>query len=471
MNIYIENSGFENFEANTVIPSNASKTELLPFQSNNSLVYKTRINDKWLLLKRIKPEFRTHPLYINAFEKEFNLGFNLDHPHIVKYLNKGTDSDGLYLLAEYIDGYSLRSIIQKNPQGISDLKLIEKILYQLLDALNYLHKQQIFHLDLKPENIIITHKGNNVKIIDLGLSGSDSYVYVSSGTKTYRSPEQLNNPENADARSDFYSLGIILLELFTGATDFSGLRKVSNRYKKIIEKCIEPLQENRIQSADEILGLLNKKSWSTTFSIVGMVLLIILSIVIGTKYFHSDKNKPIAIILPPNLKLHNNNIPILDTLPKIKAKLEIEAKAKIEAKPKTKGEQGLFKNYKLDHDALMESKRLLDSLAIANNAYLNAALPETDSIYCCKLGFRLFSNFIEQVKLYDSKPSDRSRKWVLVDIKSNCRKAYLDSLHNYLSKYQLGSVIHSKLSDLSSKYSDYSELRIDSIVWKNRIRK
>ncbi|MBI5219021.1 MAG: hypothetical protein HY958_08835 [Bacteroidia bacterium] len=74
MNLPFENSGFENIEANTVVPSNASITELFPYQSSNSIVFKTRINDKWLLLKRILPEFLEHPAYINAFKKEFNLG-------------------------------------------------------------------------------------------------------------------------------------------------------------------------------------------------------------------------------------------------------------------------------------------------------------------------------------------------------------------------------------------------------------
>ncbi|MFA6924420.1 MAG: protein kinase [Bacteroidales bacterium] len=292
MNLVTESSDFENIETNAVVPGNASIKELLPYQSNNSSVYKIRINDKWLLLKRILPEYREHPAYINALEKEFNLGFNLDHPHIVKYLNKGNDSEGLYLLSEYIDGVSLRNIIQKNPQGIEDFKLIRKIILQLLDALDYMHKQQIFHLDLKPENIVITHKGSNVKIIDLGLSCSDSYISVSSGTKKYCSPEQLNNHRNADARSDFYSLGLVFLELITGSTKLSGLKKIPSRYKKIITKCIEPLQENRYNSAEEIISILvngNRKKYFL-FGIIGLSGLIFSILFLIYFYKHSDNS-------------------------------------------------------------------------------------------------------------------------------------------------------------------------------------
>ena len=208
-----------NFGSNEIIiinPSNAIATELLPFQTSNSLVYKTCINNRWLLLKRIKPEFSTHPIYINALRKEFDIGFKVDHPHIVKYLNSGTDEKGLYLIAEFIDGTNLREVINGNPTGIRDEKYIEKNSLQILDALTYLHKHQLFHLDLKPENILITAKGNNVKLIDFGLSNDDSYKPISSGTKKYSSPEQVENPTIADARSDLYSFGIILHELCNG---------------------------------------------------------------------------------------------------------------------------------------------------------------------------------------------------------------------------------------------------------------
>jgi serine/threonine protein kinase len=176
-------SEFETGNENTLIPINSNYIELLPFKSSVNLVYKIKINNKWLLLKRIVPEFREHPFYISCFEKEFDIGFNLDHPNIVKYLNKGKDSEGTYLLAEYIDGITLRDFILKNPDGLKDEKWVLKIVKQLLDALDYLHKRQLFHLDLKPENLMITHKGDDLKIIDFGLSSSDSYSNFASGTK------------------------------------------------------------------------------------------------------------------------------------------------------------------------------------------------------------------------------------------------------------------------------------------------
>ena len=125
-----ESSSFENLEYNSVIPANGLNTELLSFQSNTSLVYKTKINNKWLLLKRLKPEYKELPQYIDAIEKEFRIGFNLDNPHIVKYLNKGTDAKGTYLIAEFVDGLTLRELLQKSPNGISDKQLTKRIFAQ-----------------------------------------------------------------------------------------------------------------------------------------------------------------------------------------------------------------------------------------------------------------------------------------------------------------------------------------------------
>lgn len=439
MDLKIENSGFENYEINTVVPCNATATELLPFQSNSSIVFKIRINDKFLLLKRIIPEYREHPAYINALEKEFNLGFNLDHPNIVKYLNKGRDAEGLYILAEFIDGSTLRDILFKNPKGIKDSNLIEKITFQLLDALNYLHNQQIFHLDLKPENIIITHKGNNVKIIDFGLSYSDSYVSVSSGTKKYSSPEQLKNPKSADARSDFYSFGLILLEMITGSTDLTGLRKASSRYRKIILKCIEPLQENRFNTVDEVTTALNKKN-KTKYTITFLVIvLLILSIVIWFNYFKTIRHTNIATSIKPHQILNDAN------------------ETKINSIINTKS---------VPNKEILNSSNIRDSIfrKVPNDIHSKSLIK--DSLYCCRMGDNIFSNFIEQVNEFDKNPTNKNRKLVLLNIQSHCNDNYNDSIENYLSKYEKGSLSFIKFYEMYSNHANNSNKKIDGLVFK-----
>ncbi|MEI7594138.1 MAG: serine/threonine-protein kinase [Bacteroidota bacterium] len=426
-----ESSSFENVEINTVVPANATNAELLPFQSNNSLVYKVRINDKWLLLKRIRHEFREHPSYVNALEKEFNIGFNLDHPHIVKYLNKGTDQNGLYLLAEYVNGETLRSLLQKNPRGIKDRALIEKIFRQLLDALNYLHKQQIFHLDLKPENIIITFKGNNVKLIDFGLSGSDTYIALSTGTRKYSSPEQIEHPEKSDARSDLYSFGLIALEISTGSIETTGIKKLPKQYRQIISKCIESIQSDRINSVDEVFSALDKKNALKTWHL--LVLLVIgLFAISSYLFFHFNKH----IETSPQ----KNNI--------------------------TATNINTDKNVLQITDVMSNSKNQLDSLKTAQSKLINTSLARKDSIVCCQLGDNLYRTFIKQVAEFDKNPSNRSRKLEIIDIKEKCIKETVLQLQKVMNKYELGSFVQVKLSDLYAKHSNYSESRIDSVIFK-----
>ncbi|HPF01151.1 MAG TPA: serine/threonine-protein kinase [Bacteroidales bacterium] len=433
----IENSGFDNSGENFLNAGNFSAAELLPIQSNGSVVYKIRIKDRWLLLKRISLEFRNNPLYIAALEKEFNLGFSLDHPNIVKYLNKGSDKDGLYILAEFIDGITLRSLIQKNANGIGDKKLIEKIVRQLLDALDYLHSNNILHLDLKPENILITYKGNNVKLIDFGMSVSDSYISISSGTRKYCSPEQLSNPECATSGNDFFSLGLVILEMFTGSTDLSGVGKVPRRYRKIVRKCLDSKKENRFQSAQDILRKLNeRKTKMTIFSVVSLALVATIAVLI--LFFITNRNH-IRNEKTINTPLINANNPSL---------------VKNEQTELNSNVIYLDSNYKTD-----KSSELMK--------VVSTPLPVDDSIRMCRLGINLFSEFLKRVEAYDKNPGLRSRKLVLIEIKGECIEDFNDSVTIALSRYSIGSPLHSRLLDLFTKHELQSEDMIDHYVYGN----
>ena len=431
--VYIENSGFENTEENFLDSENFSNAELLPFQSNGSNVYKIRIKDRWLLLKRISPEFRNNPLYIAALEKEFNLGFSLDHPNIVKYLNKGIDKDGSYILAEYIDGITLRSIIEKNVNGISDKRLIEKIVRQLLNALDYLHSNNILHLDLKPENILITFKGNNVKLIDFGMSVSDSYISISSGTRKYCSPEQLSDPENADAGYDFFSLGLVILEMFTSRTNSVDVKKLPQPYKTIVEKCLNPDLKSRIHSADEILKILEIKK-AKRFLVVSAFTLFLLTIITSLYFALSVQNR------------------------------ENQSEKGIVFKP----EKISFLPVKSTNNfarMLSESKRRLDLLADSVNKELLSSLPLSDSIKMAGLGTGMYSVFLDRAAAYDRNPSKRNRKLELLDIQSTVETEFEDSFNIITAKYNKESVLYFRLVNIYSECSKQSEEKIRNYIF------
>ncbi len=244
-----ESSEFGNSSSNDTI---FDKAEKLQSDGSTSDVYKVQLHGKWHFLKRPKKEFSKNPLYIHAFEKEFELGFLLDHPNIVRYINKDSDADGVYLITEYVDGLSLNKFLDSNNSYRSDAELIKKLFLQIISALEYLHNKQIFHLDLKPQNILITAKGHNVKIIDLGFSTSDTYSNIACGTPNFSSPEQFTTPNLVDSRSDIYALGNLLFYMFTGSIDHAKSTLLPRPFNRIANGCVNIEQNLRYSSVSQI---------------------------------------------------------------------------------------------------------------------------------------------------------------------------------------------------------------------------
>lgn len=269
-----ESSSFDNIQ--NFSPLINSFSDIVPVDKNGATsdCFKVRIYAKWHFLKRPKKAFSTNPLYIAAFEKEFDLGFTLEHPNIVRYLSKGTDKEGIYILTEYIDGQTLSDFKLKNPDFFKKEENIRKLLLQLLSALDYLHNRQIVHLDLKPDNILITNNGNNVKLIDLGLSYSDYYSEITGGTQSFGSPEQFATPQLIDYRSDLYAFGKIVVYLFTEDTGISSFGRLPARYKRLVGKCLVGDIERRKIKAIECIKLINQKNRFPVLLVVGIVLIL-----------------------------------------------------------------------------------------------------------------------------------------------------------------------------------------------------
>lgn len=144
--------------------------------------------------------------------REYELSITLSHPHIINVFTFEEDSPvGPGIVMEYVDGRTLEDFLAENPS----LDLRRRVLDQILEAVAYMHRKGIIHNDLKPANILITRVDNTVKIIDFGLSDDDAhYLTKTLGcTAEYASPELLRQ-EKTDSRSDIFSLGKIMKDIF-----------------------------------------------------------------------------------------------------------------------------------------------------------------------------------------------------------------------------------------------------------------
>lgn len=186
--------------------------------------------------------------------REYQLSIGCDHPHLVHiYTVEEGLPFGTGLVMEYIEGRTLKEYLAEKPSK----KERERIFSELLSAVGYLHKRGIIHNDLKPENILITHADNTLKLIDFGLADSDAeYAMRTLGcTPRYASPELQARAGAIDARSDIFSVGVLMQEMF-GSSSISARCTKANPERRYAN--IEALQRawhNRKRPQRVLLGV------------------------------------------------------------------------------------------------------------------------------------------------------------------------------------------------------------------------
>ena len=279
----ISSSGFVIQENNSEMISSFHSIKEIETKGYSCLYTATKFGKK-VILKGLKPEFKKERFYQDLLKKEFEISYFLDHPNIVKIIDfQNILNIGDCIVMEYVEGVTLREFVEsqriEEAQNRRDKRVYEKIFNELLDAMEYFHSKQIIHRDLKPDNILITNNGNNVKIIDFGLSDADDYVILkqAAGTRKYAAPEQLIPNNTIDCRADIYSLGIILKNNFPKS------------YQKIAEKCAQQDKEKRFSSVSEIRNFIKKKKITKITAAATLILLLLfaLSFVVTKHYISS----------------------------------------------------------------------------------------------------------------------------------------------------------------------------------------
>ena len=239
--------------------------------------FRVKLYGKLHFLKRLKPEYAGDIRYQEALRKEFETGYRLEHPNLVRYLSLDKDD----ILMEYVDGETLSQRLTKNPDYFKQRKNTDKLVRQLLSVLQYLHSHQVLHLDLKPDNILLTHINDDVKLIDLGFCYTDTFADTQGHTNAFAAPEQLVG-KKVDARSDIYAFGKIL-ELLPD----------HSRYNKVIARCTAEHPEDRYQSLEEILHTINHER--RYFLWVAVIVFCAALLSAGLALLTHQKNVPAAI--------------------------------------------------------------------------------------------------------------------------------------------------------------------------------
>ena len=174
-------------------------------------------------VKVLRPEYNEDSEFISRFQREAEAASKMTHHNIVNLLDVGMDGENRYLVMEYVQGKTLKTVIQE--RGKLSPALAGQIAIRILSALEHAHRNGIVHRDIKPQNILV-HADGHIKVADFGIARIANSSTLTKGDNVmgsvhYFSPEQARG-EGANATSDIYSTGIVLYEMLTGRVPYDG---------------------------------------------------------------------------------------------------------------------------------------------------------------------------------------------------------------------------------------------------------
>lgn len=232
-------------------------------------------------IKTVSREMDPRGRFEKRFRREAKLLNELESPHIVKIFDFGAEEKYLFFVMEHIPGKGLDEIIAENAP-MDEMKALT-LICQVVRALQSTHGQGVIHRDIKPQNIRIT-PGGLVKVLDFGIAthmNASSITTASDflGTLAYLSPEQTDDPDRIDIRSDIYSTGAVLYEMLTGRVPFEGdsplhlvtkivtrnpvpIRQYRNtiirEVEELVDKCLAKNRAERFQTPGELLAAIDR---------------------------------------------------------------------------------------------------------------------------------------------------------------------------------------------------------------------
>ena len=258
--------------------------------------FRVKLYGKLHFLKRLKAEYAGDIRYHEALRKEFETGYRLEHPNLVRYISLDSDS----ILMEYVEGEPLSQRLVTQPDYFTKRKNTDKFIRQLLDVVGYLHSHQVLHLDLKPDNILLTRINDDVKLIDLGCCYTDFFPDTTGHTNAFAAPEQLSGGV-VGIPTDVFAIGKIL-ECLPAHT----------LYNKVIARCTAEDPSARYQSVEEILHDVShgRRYWRVVAILAALVAAIVIGVALFSHQPESVPALPRDILTPESIGNPVQQIPV-----------------------------------------------------------------------------------------------------------------------------------------------------------------
>lgn len=211
-----------------------------------AVVYKAKCKllNRFVAVKILKQEFSKDAEFVKRFRAEAQSAASLTHPNIVSVYDVGEENGVNYIVMELLNGDTLKDEIERKGKFGNELTL--KFASQIASALEAAHMAKIVHRDIKPQNIVLTSNNTIAKVTDFGIAKMSSKDTITSSSNTIGSVHYFS-PEHAkgcftDAKSDIYSLGVVMYEMATGKLPFNADTPVSVALKQIQEDPIQPIE-------------------------------------------------------------------------------------------------------------------------------------------------------------------------------------------------------------------------------------
>ena len=247
-------------------------------------VYKAKDHrlNRFVAIKILKQEYSNDAKFVSKFRGEAQSVAGLSHPNVVNVYDVGEDDNLHYIVMELVEGITLKKYIEVKKEQKTKLNINDAvdIAIQIARGMEEAHNNHVIHRDIKPQNIIISKDGN-VKVTDFGIAKAATSNTITSnamGSVHYISPEQARGG-HSDERSDIYSLGVTMYEMFSGSVPFEGEstvtialahirneavtleerdREIPRSLSRIVQKCMQKKPEMRYLKASDLISDLER---------------------------------------------------------------------------------------------------------------------------------------------------------------------------------------------------------------------